>query len=164
MTGHYGDGARFDVPPERAFAGGFAAQSTYTPGSAMSTYRAFEVTGSRKFELVERETPNAEERPLVAGVFYNRLRLGDPLQCDPTVQYAMELAGHPEKNVHAVDLRVDSLYNTYEHRDLPPGGGTPNVTNPGGEIALDLSAIRASLGWRTRLLQLRATRWARPRR
>jgi UPF0755 protein len=77
--------------------------------------------------LVERETPDAEERPLVAGVFYNRLRLGNPLQCDPTVQYAMELAGHPEKNVHAVDLRIDSPYNTYQHRGLPPGP----IANPG---------------------------------
>jgi UPF0755 protein len=77
--------------------------------------------------LVERETPNPEERPLVAGVFYNRLRLGEPLQCDPTVQYAMELAGHPEKNVHAVDLRLNSPYNTYLHRGLPPGP----IANPG---------------------------------
>jgi UPF0755 protein len=77
--------------------------------------------------LVERETPNAEERPLVAGVFYNRIRLGDPLQCDPTVQYAMQLGGHPEKNVRAVDLRIDSPYNTYEHRGLPPGP----IANPG---------------------------------
>jgi UPF0755 protein len=77
--------------------------------------------------LVERETPNAEERPLVAGVFYNRLRHGTPLQCDPTVQYAMELAGRLEKNVHAVDLRTNSPYNTYEHRGLPPGP----IANPG---------------------------------
>lgn len=77
--------------------------------------------------LVERETPRPEERPLVAGVFYNRLRLGEPLQCDPTVQYAMELAGHPEKNVHAVDLRLNSPYNTYQHRGLPPGP----IANPG---------------------------------
>jgi UPF0755 protein len=77
--------------------------------------------------LVERETPNAGERPLVAGVFYNRLRRGTPLQCDPTVQYAMELAGRTEKNVHAVDLRTNSPYNTYEHRGLPPGP----IANPG---------------------------------
>jgi UPF0755 protein len=77
--------------------------------------------------LVERETPNAEERPLVAGVFYNRLQRGSPLQCDPTVQYAMELAGHPEKNVHAADLRIDSPYNTYRHRGLPTGP----IANPG---------------------------------
>jgi UPF0755 protein len=77
--------------------------------------------------LVERETPNAEERPLVAGVFYNRLRRGSPLQCDPTVQYAMALAGHPDKNVRPQDLRIDSPYNTYQHAGLPPGP----IANPG---------------------------------
>ncbi len=77
--------------------------------------------------LVERETPNAEERPLVAGVFYNRLHRGYPLQCDPTVQYAMELEGHPEKYVHPQDLLLDSPYNTYRHPGLPPGP----IANPG---------------------------------
>ncbi|HVB85144.1 MAG TPA: endolytic transglycosylase MltG [Candidatus Dormibacteraeota bacterium] len=77
--------------------------------------------------LVERETPNAEERPLVAGVFYNRLARGYPLQCDPTVQYAMELDGESVKDVKPSDLRVDSPYNTYEHRGLPPGP----IANPG---------------------------------
>jgi UPF0755 protein len=77
--------------------------------------------------LVERETPNAEERPLVAGVFYNRLKRGLPLQCDPTVQYALALAGRPVKNVRAEDLRIDSPYNTYEHQGLPPGP----IANPG---------------------------------
>jgi UPF0755 protein len=77
--------------------------------------------------LIERETPIPDERALVAGVFYNRLRLGVPLQCDPTVQYAMRLAGHPEQNVRPQDLRIDSAYNTYEHRGLPPGP----IANPG---------------------------------
>jgi UPF0755 protein len=77
--------------------------------------------------LVERETPRPEERPLVAGVFYNRLRLGTPLQCDPTVQYALQLAGHPELNVRPEDLRIDSPYNTYARRGLPPGP----IANPG---------------------------------
>jgi UPF0755 protein len=77
--------------------------------------------------LVERETPRPEERPLVAGVFYNRLRLGNPLQCDPTVQYALQLAGHPEQNVRSEDLQIDSPYNTYTHRGLPPGP----IANPG---------------------------------
>jgi len=77
--------------------------------------------------LVERETPRPEERPLVAGVFYNRLRHGTPLQCDPTVQYALQLAGHPELNVRPEDLRIDSPYNTYVHRGLPPSP----IANPG---------------------------------
>lgn len=77
--------------------------------------------------LVERETPDAEERPLVAGVFYNRLRKGFPLQCDPTVQYALALEGHPVKDVKPIDLRVDSPYNTYTHAGLPPGP----IANPG---------------------------------
>jgi UPF0755 protein len=77
--------------------------------------------------LVERETPNPQERPLVAGVFYNRLKRGYELQCDPTVQYAMSLAGHPEKNITGADLRIDSPYNTYRHRGLPPGP----IANPG---------------------------------
>lgn len=77
--------------------------------------------------LVERETPKAEERPMVAGVFYNRLRVGSPLQCDPTVQYALELEGHHTKNVRPADLHVDSPYNTYQHPGLPPGP----IANPG---------------------------------
>jgi UPF0755 protein len=77
--------------------------------------------------LVERETPNADERPLVAGVFYNRLARGYPLQCDPTVQYAMEMDGEVVKDLKPSDLRVNSPYNTYEHRGLPPGP----IANPG---------------------------------
>jgi UPF0755 protein len=85
--------------------------------------------------LVERETPDAHERPLVAGVFYNRLARGYPLQCDPTVQYAMEMDGQQVKDVKPSDLRVDSPYNTYEHRGLPPGP----IANPGE------AALRAAL-------------------
>lgn len=77
--------------------------------------------------LVERETPKAEERPLVAGVFYNRLRKEIPLQCDATIQYALLLKGRPEGDVKHNDLHVDSPYNTYEHRGLPPGP----IANPG---------------------------------
>jgi len=77
--------------------------------------------------LVERETPNADERPLVAGVFYNRLQRGYPLQCDPTLQYALLLKGREIGDVKPEDLHVDSPYNTYEHRGLPPGP----IANPG---------------------------------
>lgn len=77
--------------------------------------------------LIERETPQPLERPLVASVFYNRLKLGLPLQCDPTVQYALDLAGKPTPKVTAEDLHVQSPYNTYLHRGLPPGP----IANPG---------------------------------
>jgi UPF0755 protein len=72
-------------------------------------------------------------------VFYNRLRLKIPLQCDPTVQYAIGLAGHPEKEVRPQDLRIDSPYNTYEHAGLPPGP----IANP-GEASLRAALSPAS--------------------
>lgn len=77
--------------------------------------------------LVERETRVEQERPLVAGVFCNRLNRRFPLQCDPTVQYALELAGKPERVVSHYDLRFASPYNTYLHAGLPPGP----IANPG---------------------------------
>ncbi|MFZ5591348.1 MAG: endolytic transglycosylase MltG, partial [Bacillota bacterium] len=58
------------------------------------------------------------ERPLIAGVIYNRLQKGMPLQVDATVLYA--LGRHKEK-VYYKDLTVDSPYNTYRHKGLPPG-------------------------------------------
>ena len=77
--------------------------------------------------LVERETPKPEERPLVAGVFENRLRKGMRLQCDPTVIYGMERFGKYNGTLTGKDLSFDSLYNTYEHGGLPPGP----IGNPG---------------------------------
>lgn len=71
--------------------------------------------------LVESETGVADERPVIAGVFYNRLRLGMALECDPTVIYALELAGKYRGSLIKRDLRFDSPYNTYRRRGLPPG-------------------------------------------
>jgi len=71
--------------------------------------------------IVEKETARAEERPLVAAVYTNRLRLGMGLQCDPTVIYALERLGTYTGNLRRVDLMVDSPYNTYRYRGLPPG-------------------------------------------
>lgn len=81
--------------------------------------------------LVERETPKPEERPLVAGVFENRLRKGMLLQCDPTVIYALEQQGRYQGTLTGNDLHEDSPYNTYMHGGLPPGP----IGNP-GEISL----------------------------
>jgi UPF0755 protein len=77
--------------------------------------------------LVERETPKPEERPLVAGAFENRLRKNIPLQCDPTVIYAMQDAGQYQGKLTGADLHFPSPYNTYAHPGLPPGP----IGNPG---------------------------------
>ena len=71
--------------------------------------------------LVEKETARPEERPIVAAVYLNRLRIGMGLQCDPTVIYALERAGKYTGNLTRQDLRFDSPYNTYRYAGLPPG-------------------------------------------
>jgi peptidoglycan lytic transglycosylase G len=75
--------------------------------------------------LVEKETPDPSERPLIAGVFARRLKIGLPLACDPTVIYAARLdhrmLGHPLPPIHESDLAFKSPYNTYLHAGLPPG-------------------------------------------
>jgi UPF0755 protein len=74
--------------------------------------------------LVEREAKSEADRPKIAAVIYNRLRLGMPLQVDATIEYA--LARH-KSALSFGDLRIDSPYNTYLHAGLPP---TP-IANPG---------------------------------
>jgi UPF0755 protein len=71
--------------------------------------------------LVEKETAKPEERPVVAGVYTNRMRIGMGLQCDPTVIYALMLAGRYDGNIRKGDLQIDSPYNTYRYAGLPPG-------------------------------------------
>ncbi|WP_051276609.1 endolytic transglycosylase MltG [Desulfovirgula thermocuniculi] len=68
--------------------------------------------------MVEREAKVDEERPLIAGVILNRLRLGMPLQVDATVQYAL---GTHRAKLYYRDLGVNSPYNTYLFSGLPPG-------------------------------------------
>lgn len=68
--------------------------------------------------LIEREAKMEDERPLISAVFHNRLRLGMPMQSDPTVMYG--LARFSGKLTKA-NLRASSPYNTYLHRGLPPG-------------------------------------------
>ncbi len=89
--------------------------------------------------LVEKETPDPEERPIIAGVFARRIDKGWPLECDPTVVYALRLAHHqlerPAAPITQGDLKFDSPYNTYRHAGLPPGP----ICNPGE------ASIRAAL-------------------
>ena len=71
--------------------------------------------------IVEKETAKADERPLVAAVYTTRLRIGMPLQCDPTVIYGLVKADRYDGNIHKDDLSFDSPYNTYRYPGLPPG-------------------------------------------
>ena len=68
--------------------------------------------------IVEKEARLPEERPVIAAVYYNRLRKGMLLQADPTVQYAL---GHHVGRVLYKDLAIKSPYNTYVNKGLPPG-------------------------------------------
>jgi UPF0755 protein len=77
--------------------------------------------------IVEKETAVPGERPLVAGVFYNRLNEHMALDTDPSVIYAAELANRYRGTIYASDLKYSSPYNTYRHQGLPPGP----ISNPG---------------------------------
>ena len=71
--------------------------------------------------LVEKETPVAEDRPLVASVLENRLAKDMPLMTDPTVIYAAMLENQYRGTIYQSDLKRDSAYNTYRNAGLPPG-------------------------------------------
>ena len=85
--------------------------------------------------LVERETAVDAERPLVAGVFENRLAKKMPLMTDPAVIYGLEVQGRWRGVIHQSDLKFDTPYNTYLHAGLPPGP----VANPG------MKSLRAAM-------------------
>jgi peptidoglycan lytic transglycosylase G len=85
--------------------------------------------------LVEKEVSQDAERPLVAGVFENRLAKGMPLATDPSVIYAALLEGRYRGTIYESDLRSASPYNTYRHAGLPPGP----ISNPG------MAALRAAM-------------------
>jgi UPF0755 protein len=81
--------------------------------------------------IVQREAVVTSERPLMVGVFLNRMNAGMPLQADPTVQYALGYQENSEtwwkSPLSAEDLKIDMPYNTYLYPGLPPGP----IANPG---------------------------------
>ncbi len=85
--------------------------------------------------LIERETAQADENPLVSSVFHNRLKKRMRLQCDPTVIYVLAMRNEWDGNIRRRDLSIDSRYNTYRYFGLPPGP----IGNPGA------AALRASI-------------------
>ena len=77
--------------------------------------------------IVEKETAKASERPMVAGVYCNRLRIGMPLQADPTVIYPVTKGKPLGRRILRSELNADNGYNTYRRRGLPEGP----IANPG---------------------------------
>jgi UPF0755 protein len=85
--------------------------------------------------IVEREAQSPDERPVIASVFFNRIKANMPLQADSTVQYVVAdqkaktapVAEYWDKNLTRTDLATDSPYNTYTRKGLPPGP----ICNPG---------------------------------
>lgn len=82
--------------------------------------------------LVEKEALYAEDRPIIAQVFFKRLKLGMPLQSDTTLQYLLD---GPKEDVSIKDTQIDSPYNIYQIKGLPPGP----IASPG------MAAIKAVL-------------------
>ena len=90
--------------------------------------------------IVEKETGNPDERPLVAAVYSNRLKIGMALQCDPTVIYALQRANKYDGNLTRDNMQIDSPYNTYRYPGLPPGP----IANP-GRASLEAAARPADV-------------------
>ncbi len=103
----------------------FAAEDFWTPALSAKA-KAMNMSKKQVLTLasiIEAETPSAKEYRKVSGVYHNRLRIGMPLQADPTVQYGLGM----KKKLLRADLKTPTLYNTYLQRGLPP---TP-INNPG---------------------------------
>ena len=121
-----------------AFRNALTPEITNAMASAGLTVRQLVTLAS----LVEKETGTPEERPLVAAVYANRVRLGMGMQADPTVIYALQKAGRYDGNLTREDLQFDSPYNTYRYAGLPPGP----IAAP-GKASLEAAARPADVGY-----------------
>lgn len=115
---------------------GSGAAPVATPGSSAPTDPESARRALILASIIEKETAVPAERPLVAAVFANRLRVGMLLQTDPTVIYGVIDSGAPwDGNLTRAHLTTDNPYNTYKRKGLPPGP----ICNPG------LSSLEAAL-------------------
>jgi UPF0755 protein len=114
------------------FRAAYPAEASQPADEPPLTTRQLVTLASR----VEKEPGKPEERPVVSAVYRNRLRIGMPMQADPTVIYALQLRGNYDGNIRRDDLSINSPYNTYRFRGLPPGP----IASP-GKASLD-AALR----------------------
>lgn len=146
-----------DIAPEAESLEGYLFPDTYKfdPGTPAATIVQAMVANFRKHwggeiafittgfnvhqtvtlaSIVETEARLPQERPVVASVYLNRVQKRMLLGADPTVIYALKLAGRWDGNIRKADLQIDSPYNTYRKPGLPPGP----IANPG------LASLRAA--------------------
>jgi len=146
-----------DIAPDAQSLEGYLFPDTYKfdPGTPASTIVKAMVANFRKHwgneialittgltphetvtlaSIVETEAQQPQERPIVASVYINRVRRHMLLGADPTVIYALKLAGRWDGNIRKADLQIPSPYNTYKSPGLPPGP----IANPG------LASLRAA--------------------
>jgi UPF0755 protein len=146
-----------DIAPDADSLEGYLFPDTYKfdPGTPVTTIVQAMVTNFRRHwgeemafittglnphqtvtlaSIVETEARLPQERPVVASVYVNRVRRNMLLGADPTVIYAMKLAGRWNGNIRRADLQMDSPYNTYRKPGLPPGP----IASPG------LASLRAA--------------------
>jgi UPF0755 protein len=107
-----------------------AAEQAKAQAMGLNLYQVMTIAS-----IVEREAAVPEERPIIASVYYNRIKQTMPLQADPTVQYAIGKSGDWWPEITPNDLNVQNPYNTYQSPGLPPGP----ICNP------SLASIEAAL-------------------
>jgi UPF0755 protein len=146
-----------DIAPDADSLEGYLFPDTYKfdPGTSAATIAKAMVANFRKHwagemafittgltphqtvtlaSIVETEAQRAEERPIVASVYMNRIHRRMLLGADPTIIYALKLAGRWDGNIRKADLQMSSPYNSYRVPGLPPGP----IANPG------LASLRAA--------------------
>ena len=112
----------WNVEPERFFIRMMNERKKFWNEERLAKAKALNMTPEEVATLasiVDEETNNNAEKPIVAGLYINRLKRNIPLQADPTVKFA--LGDFARKRILLADLEVESPYNTYKNTGLPPG-------------------------------------------